>query len=273
MEGRVAMATYRDFVSVFRNLEIDRNRPIIAHASLSAFGEVHGGVEAVLGAMLVAFDSLIMPAFTYKTMVVPEMGPSDNAISYGSAKDANLMAEFFSPDLPVDPLMGVVAQGLSNHPQAQRSTHPILSFVGVNADQALDAQTLDEPLAPVRILNENEGWVLLMGVDHTVNTSIHYAENVAGRKQYVRWALTPNGAVECPEFPGCSHGFQAVAPRLAGVTRSAQVESAQIEAIPLSELLDIVRDWIIEDSLALLCEREDCEHCNIVREEAGEKVN
>jgi len=39
----------------------------------------------------------------------------------------------------------------------------------------------------------------------------------------VRWALTAEGVVECPGFPGCSQGFQALESDLEGVTRSANV--------------------------------------------------
>jgi len=135
----------------------------------------------------------------------------------------------------------------------------------VNVEAALEAQSLDEPFLPIHTLKGDDGWVLMVGVDHTVNTSIHYAEWVAGRKQFVRWALTPRGVVECKGWPGCSQGFQSIAPRLAGVTRVAQVGPAQIQAIPLAELVDAVVGWINVDPLALLCEREDCERCNAVR--------
>ena len=87
------MLTFRDFITGIRKLEIDRSRPVIAHASLSAFGEVHGGAETVVGALLSSFDTFIMPVFTYKTMLIPEIGPLDNAIVYGSGKDTNRMAE------------------------------------------------------------------------------------------------------------------------------------------------------------------------------------
>jgi aminoglycoside 3-N-acetyltransferase len=104
-----------------------------------------------------------------------------------------------------------------------------------------------------------------MGVDHTVDTSIHYAERLAGRKQFVRWALTTKGVVECPGFPGCSDGFQAVAPRLESVTHRVQAGPVEIQAVPLSDLVDTVRSLIAEDPLALLCSRERCERCDAVR--------
>ena len=53
------MLTFRDFSAAFRKLEIDHSQPIIAHASLSAFGEVHGGAETLLGALMMGFNTLI----------------------------------------------------------------------------------------------------------------------------------------------------------------------------------------------------------------------
>ena len=260
------MLTFRDFSSAFRKLEIDHAQPVIAHASLSAFGEVHGGVETLLGALLMSFNTLIMPVFTYKTMVTPDVGPPDNGIRYGSSKDANLMAEFYHPEMRADKMMGKVPEALRCHPKAQRSSHPILSFAGVNAGQVLESQSLQEPLNPIGRLVEAGGWVLLLGVDHTVNTSIHYAEKFAGRKQFVRWALTPTGIVECPGWPGCSLGFQAIAPRLEGMTRQVQVGAAQVQAVSLDSLVQAVVGMLADDPVALLCGQEDCGRCQAVRQ-------
>jgi aminoglycoside 3-N-acetyltransferase len=259
------MTTFRDFYTGLRKLEIDPAVPLIAHASLSAFGAVHGGAETLLGALLGAFHTLVMPAFTYKTMLIPEAGPADNACSYGRGRDANRMAEFFHADMPVDPLIGILAETLRTRAGAQRSAHPILSFTAINAGAILEAQTLADPLAPIGALHAAGGWVLLLGVDHTVNTSLHFAERLAGRKQFTRWALTPRGVVECPGFPGCSDGFQAGASRLEALTRRVEVGAGFIQALPLDGLLGAGRGWIKEEPLALLCRRPDCERCGAVR--------
>jgi aminoglycoside 3-N-acetyltransferase len=259
------LLTFRDFIIGFRKLEIDRSRPIIAHASLSAFGEVHGGADTILGALLSSFDTLIMPTFTYKTMVTPELGPPDNAINYGSGVDTNKLAEIFRHAMPADPLMGVVAESLRKHPKAHRTTHPILSFSGINAKRILGSQTIKEPLLCIETIKNKDGWVLLLGVDQTVNTSIHYAEGRAGRKQFVRWALTPKGVVFCPGFPGCSDGFEAVSSHLQDEIRGVEVGQAVIQAMPLVKLVETVDAMIKDNPIALCCERDDCERCNAVR--------
>ncbi len=259
--------TFREMVNGLRQLGLDRARPVIAHVSLSSFGEVRGGAETVLGALLGLVDSLVMPVFTYKTMVIPEDGPEHNASQYGSGKDINQMAEFYKPNMPADRMMGVVAETLRKRPGVKRSSHPILSFAGYKADSILEAQTASEPLAPIGALADQGGWVLLLGVDHTVNTSIHYAEKLAGRKQFIRWALTPEGVRECPGFPGCSDGFEALTPLVAGITRRAQIGNALVQALPLKDMIAIVKDKLAAEPQAFLCGRADCERCNAVRGE------
>jgi aminoglycoside 3-N-acetyltransferase len=262
--------TLRDFRAGLRGLDIAPSQPVIVHASLSAFGEVHGGVQTLLDALTAAFDIVIMPTFTYKTMITPEVGPPDNAITYGSGKDRNRMAEIFNQDMPADSMMGVLAEALRNHSDAARTNHPILSFAGIHAENILAFQTTREPLLHIQALIDEEGWVLLMGVDQTVNTSIHYAERLAGRKQFIRWALTTTGVVPCYGFPGCSQGFEQANVHLQENMRSVRLGKASINAIPLVHLMYIVCGMLKKDPLALLCSRDDCERCNAVRSSVAE---
>jgi len=255
------MLSYRDLERGFRSLGLDSRCPVIAHASVKSFGEIRGGSEALLGALLAVQPRLIMPAHTYKTMILPEEGPDENAALYGAGKDLNTMAEFFTPDMPCDPLVGTLPEQLRLHPLAKRSSHPILSFTGIGVDASLEAQTLQEPLASISKLAEENGWVLLLGVDHTVNTSIHLAEKLAGRRQFIRWALTPESAVECPNFPGCSLGFEKAAPHLVEFTRQVNIGSANLRALPLNEMIDTIVELISNDPLALLCDDPGCERC------------
>ncbi len=136
-------------------------------------------------------------------------------------------------------------------------------------ESSWSAQKLDDPLAPLGALEKQDGWAVLLGVDHTVNTSIHYAEKLAGRRQFVRWALTPKGVVECPGFPGCSAGFQAIAPEMEKFTRKVQIGEAKVQAVPLSMLFKVVIARIKKDPLALLCQQEDCERCGEIRREVN----
>jgi aminoglycoside 3-N-acetyltransferase len=111
------------------------------------------------------------------------------------------------------------------------------------------------------------GWVLLLGVNHTVNTSIHYAEKMAGRKTFIRWALTPKGVVECPSFPGCSAGFDAAAPALENYTRRVRIGDTLIQAVSVRAVFNTVIPMVRRDPLALLCNDEGCERCGEIRKQ------
>ena len=256
------MLSYSDLKSGLTTLSLSKNQ-VIAHASLKAFGSVDA--ETMLNALLDTTRGVIMPAFTYKTMLNPEVGPPNNGMAYGAQLDLNKLAEAFHTDMPVDPMMGVLAEVLRKHPEARRSSHPIQSFAGVHADAILNSQSIFDSLAPIRLLVDNDGWVLLLGVDHAVNTSIHYAEKLAGRLQFIRWALTRERVVECPGFPGDSEGFNAIAADVEKYTRRVEIGGALVQAVHLKSLVQAVLQKIKEDPFALLCERGDCERCNAVR--------
>jgi aminoglycoside 3-N-acetyltransferase len=261
----------RDLLLGLRDLRLG-NAPVIVHSSLKSFGQVEGDAQAVVSALIAVFPTVVVPTFTYKTMITPLTGPENNAITYGSGESQNRMAEFFTPWMPADPLMGIIPEVIRKHPRARRSSHPILSFAGMNAGMPLDAQRLDDPLGPLGVLEKLGGWVLLMGVNHTVNTSIHYAEKLAGRRQYIRWALTPKGVVECPGFPGCSAGFQVIAAEMDKFTRKVQIGESRVQSVPLSMLFKVVVARIKKVPLALLCQQEDCERCGEIKKRSEKRA-
>ena len=241
----------------------------------------------VVQAFVNSFGGVVMPTHTYKTMLVPQAGPDNNAMDYGKPDPFNAEPEFFTPHMPADVLMGVLPEALRQRPGAKRSSHPILSFAGFNADAMLATQTLKEPLAPIQALAEENGWVVLAGVDHTVNTSMHAAEKLAGRRQFIRWALARDmltrpvplklaghnfastsvneRVVECPGFPGCSAGFQAISKDIQPFTKRVTAGSSAIQAFPLAALFHAVISKINADPKALLCFDPNCARCNTVR--------
>lgn len=259
------MLSFAELKNAFNELGL-AGKPVIAHASLKKFGTIQGGVKTMAQAMLTSFSRVIMPTFTYKTMITPEVGPPNNGITYGSNKDLNKMAEPFQATMPPDKMMGLLPKQLLYEKEVLRTSHPILSFAGIQADDILLTQTLFDPLAPIRELAEKDGWVVLINVDHSVNTSIHYAEKLAGRRQFVRWAMTSGRIVECPGYPGDSSGFNAIDEYLQPDTRRVEMDNdAFIQAVSLKRLLSATMELIKKEPLALLCQREDCEMCNAIR--------
>lgn len=260
------MISYRELVTALRAIGLSQTQPVLVHSALSSFGdEIRGGPDALIGALLASASGILMPTFTFRTILTPETGPQHNAIQYGRDKDANRMADFFTPDMPADRLMGILPEMLRKRPEARRSSHPILSFAGIGLDELIASQSLDDPYEPLHHLTDLDGQVVIIGVDQRVNTSIHYAEAQAGRKRFVRWALTPDGVRECPGFPGCSEGFNQAALLFEDFNRRVRVGEALIQVMSMRKLVAAVCARLSEDPLALLCGREDCERCAAVR--------
>jgi aminoglycoside 3-N-acetyltransferase len=77
--------------------------------------------------------------------------------------------------------MGAITECFRDYPGAQRSRHPEMSFAawGADADGITANHAFDYGLgeaSPLGRLYEQDGYVLLLGVDHDRNTSIHLAE-------------------------------------------------------------------------------------------------
>lgn len=261
--------TFRDIQKGLRELGLGPGSRVIVHVALPALGPVRGGAESVVGALAALGGLVIVPVFTPQCHVWPRIGPAHNAAAYSGHDDENALAEIFRASLRADPSQGPVAEALRRMPGAVRSMHPLYSFaaLGEGAERAMAAQSLAEPLGPLAHLAETQpaADVLLLGADQSANVAIHEAERRAGRKQFIRWALTTKGAVECAGCPGCPDGFNALIPHLRPLSKVTQIGSARVERLPLGELLQTVETLIRRDPLALLCTRPGCERCGAVR--------
>ncbi len=260
------MNSYRDLFTGLTQLGIERHQPVMVHVANASYDHVKGGAETILTAILAVVDDIITPSFTYQTLIIPKDGPPNNAMDYTNGDEINSSAEFYNPNLAPDPGLGRLVEVLQSHAQARRSNHPIFSFTGVGVDMALQTQNWSEPLSTIGVLRDLQGWVLLVGVDHSMNISLHFAERLARRKQFIRWALTPNGIVECPNIPGCSRGFHAIEAHTSEFVRSATLNSFSLLAFPLTPLLETATALIKNDPFALLCDHYDCQYCESVRQ-------
>jgi aminoglycoside 3-N-acetyltransferase len=252
---------YRDLVRGLREIGLNHNSIVVVHSSLKSFGHVIGGAETVVGALLAVCGTIMMPAFTYQTMVTPEAGPAHNGIDYGVAAD-NVEAEFWKPDLKIHKDIGVIPETLRHHPTAKRSDHPVMSCVAIGkyADEILASQKPDDPLTPFAWVADHNGDVLMIGTSHATNTMIHVGEQRTGRKLFMRWALTPDSIVAVG-WPGDSSGFNAIALHIQRFVKRGQIGISTIQRIPADDLVKIAQTLIRKDPTALLCDAPDCERC------------
>lgn len=243
---------------------LDGSPHVIVHASLRAFGHIDGGAPAVLRALRGRAATVVMPAFSYYTLVWPEEGRGPDWPRPAPPPGAN-----FGRYTKVSPDIGRVAQTLVDNPNAARSFHPALSFVAVGdkADEVLGVQSLDVPYAPIGKLYDEDGLAVLFGVDHRSNTTVHYGEYLAGMPLLDRYVLV-NGRVQKTSFPNCSADFGRLAPHVQGAT--AQVGRGRISVFRVRELVDRTRELLARDPEALLCTYPGC-RCQTVRRMVRER--
>lgn len=267
--SKIGGITYNQIVRGLRAIGLNENSRIVVHSSLSAFGYVLGGGQTVVGALTAVCGTVLAPAFTYQTLLIPKVGPALNGMSY---EDEMIEVEFFRPDLPAHSTIGSIPNAMLKHPGHKRSMHPALSFVGIGRDveAILSTQTYDEPFAPLGWLADNGGQVLLMGVTHRTNTTIHVGEFRAGRPPFVRWSLTPSKVVEF-KWPGDSSGFDAITPHLKNIVKHGQIGQANVQLMPADKLVEATLNLIRKDPHALLCNNDDCERCLDMRKRIKKK--
>lgn len=238
---------------------LDGRGHVIAHASLRAFGFLEGGAPAMLRALQHRSATLLMPAFTYYTLVWPEEGRRSDWPRPAPPPGAG-----FGRHSRVSSDIGRVPQTLVDDPHTLRSFHPALSFVAVGerAQELLSAQTLESPYAPIGKLYDLDGFSVLLGVDHRSNTTVHYAEYLAGLPLLDRYVVV-NGQVQKTSFPNCSADFGRLAPHLQG--ESVQVGRGRVSVFRVRELVDTARALLAQDPEALLCTYPGC-RCQAVRQ-------
>ncbi|WP_020390727.1 AAC(3) family N-acetyltransferase [Kribbella catacumbae] len=252
-----------DIAAGLDRLGLGKRSAVIVHSSLSSFGRVDGGAEAVCEALLEVCGSVLMPAATSDhTGIDPPPGLRRPLNAYEPCATWELFDEQlasatqYSPELPIDRELGRIPETLRLTQPHHRSTHPTFSYVaaGAEAERLISAQRLARPLGPINELGELDGTVLLLGVSHTANTTIHLAEQQLGRGRFHRYAKADASTwLELPNIPGASHRFDDIEPVLRPDTRETFIGTCRARAIPVRSVLAATRDLIQADPRALLC--------------------
>jgi len=145
-----------------------------------------------------------------------------------------------------------------------------------------DAEALTEDREPLRSLGagsplhralRREARILLLGVDHTTNSSLHVAEAVAGlpyRDQLAETSRrTDDGGTESVTVNRvhCSSGFEAIAPIAdrEGIVRRGRIGDADVRLVDGGRLLAETVETLDSHPGLLLCEEPDCERCQYAR--------
>jgi aminoglycoside 3-N-acetyltransferase len=252
--------TANDLERALNQLGVNQQRDLISHSSLSAFGFVQGGAPTLIDVLQRNARTVIMPAFTYYTLVWPNHKKSGDWPAFPPADGPT-----WCPDSPVSHDIGRIPQQFLELYQAVRSHHPALSFaaLGQNTNQILSSQTLEYPYAPIGVLYALDADIVLLGVDHRSNTTIHYGEFLAGRPMLERYAHF-GGALVRTFFPNCSAAFNAIQGHLTSL-EVVGVGKTQVQRMSVRDVVDTTVKLLARDPEALLCNYNGC-RCAHVRD-------
>lgn len=251
--------TAQSLAEKLRGFGMAEGQTVLVHMAMSKLNYVIGGAQAVIMAFLDVLGesgTLMMPAHTnYNTDPAEWQHPPVPESWWQPLRD-NTPA--YDPVTSPTYYMGVVPELFRVWPETVRSNHPVISFAarGANAEFLLDNHALEEDTgnrSPIGRLYEVDGYVLLLGVDHFNNTSLHLAEfraDYAGKKNIkTGCAMMVDGLrqwveYEClntyaDDFGEIGDAFDAIHNQPLG-----KIADADVRLFKQRKIVDFAIDWM-----------------------------
>lgn len=163
---------------------------VLVHSSLSGLGWIEGGPAAVIDALLAAVGesgTVMFPTLTGAKTNDPEHPPTIELAT-----------------TPAQDWVGIIPETARQRPDARRSIHPTHSVVALGANREVWTQghelgdsPCDEASPYYRLMDRGGKILLLGGVTHESNTSLHCIEEIAGVPYHLQ-EQRANGVVVMP---------------------------------------------------------------------------
>lgn len=225
---------------------------LLVHTSFSKVGPVEGGPIGLIRALNIALGpggTLVMPSMSYEDDL-----PFDKTKSHCAQ-------------------LGVTADTFWRLPGVLRSdSNHAFAAVGPVAERILAPHPIDIPHglnSPVGRVYELDGQVLLLGVDHGSNTTIHLGESMAGvryrRDKYL--TILKDGQptrFEYREIDHCCRNFVLVDGWLdeRGLQRRGKVGNAEARLIRSQDIVEVVTERLKQNETTFLHPKGVDEECD-----------
>ena len=268
-EGKVVQktevpATVDSLQADFSALGVRSGMVLLVHSSLSAMGWVCGGAVAVIIALqqtLGETGTLVMPTHSTDLTEPSQWQNPPVPESWWPVIRATMPA--YQPDLTPTRSMGAIAETFRKQKGVLRSAHPHHSFCayGHQASHITNNHSLEFGMgegSPLARIYDLDGFVLLLGVGHDSNTSMHLAEYratfstkcivqeaapilTAGSR---RWATFKNIDLDSSDFEQIGEDFLCdVGPEV----HRGKVGLADCQLMPQRAIVDFAVDWLEEN--------------------------
>jgi aminoglycoside 3-N-acetyltransferase len=242
----------RQLVEQLLEVGVEPAGVLVVHTAFSRVAPIEDGPRGLIEALL----ETLGPA---GTLVMPSMSDDD--------------------DHPFDPRstpcrgMGIVAETFWRMPLVQRSDSPhAFAACGAQALLITAAHPISVPHgldSPVGRAYELDGQILLLGVGHDANTTVHLAENLM-RARYLRpkhatVAIAGNPTrIEYEELDHCCERFAQLDQWLEheGAQRGGLVGHAPARLMRARDVVRIASSRLAQSETIFLHDRGACEECD-----------
>lgn len=255
------MHTRTDITRQLRALGVAEGGVLLVHTSFRAVRPVEDGPHGLIGALRDALGpggTLVMPSWTGD-----DSAPFDPATT------------------PAAESLGIVAETFRRMPGVMRSRHEFaFAAVGPHA-----AHILRDPLplpphipdSPVGRVHDLDGQVLLLGVGHDADTTLHLAEILGGAPYRLPKHITTlrEGKpvrIDYGENDHCCQRFALADDwlRAEGLQSEGPVGSAHARLIRSRDIVRVAVERLTDDALIFLHRPDDgCEECDEARLSVG----
>ncbi len=252
--------TKDEIVKGLKKLGLPEGCAVMVHSALSSFGEVAGGADTVIAALLEAIGpqgTLLMPAMSSGGVFEVDASPSR---------------------------VGLITEVFRSYPGATRSLHPTHSVTALGPlTETLIEGHIDQPTAIGmespwgRLARRDDGFILFLGVDQDRNTLLHLAEEMVDSvylNTITREYMDADGRKQTKvlaQYPGPHRDFIGLDSlfKQAGIMKTAKIGNAVCRLMPAQQILALTVAALKADPAAVLCDNPHCRDC--VRQRAAIK--